>query len=204
MLPEMNDKSADIGSIAGKALADKELLAEILDGMKVKDETLRYNCHKVLMELTREHGDVLFPHWDYFVGMLDSPNTYHRLSASQLLSRLCKVDREGRFEKIFDKYFAQMSDKGTVLAAHVTFNAGIVAAAKPYLRARITRMLLDFDNIYKGKQPEMTKAYVIGAFGEYYDHAENKEEIKDSVRKMLDSTSPKTKKLAREFLDRRG
>ena len=202
MLPEMNEKDADIVSVAEKALADRGLLEEILDGLKVKNETLRYNCHKVLIELSREHADILYPHWEYFTGMLESPNTYHKLSAAQLIARLCKVDKEGRFDRIFDKYFGMLGDKGTVLAAYVALNAGIIAAAKPKLRARITGILLDFERIYQGKQLEMTKAYVIEAFDEFYKEAENKEDIKEFVKKLLGSGSPRTRKEAKAFLDK--
>ena len=56
MLPEMNDKDINIKSIAEKALQDKKLLSELLDGLKYKEETLRYNCFKVLMLISQECG----------------------------------------------------------------------------------------------------------------------------------------------------
>jgi hypothetical protein len=204
MLAEMLDKNADISAIAGKAMADEGLLSEILDGLKEKDETLRYNCHKVLIQISEEHGEVLYPHWDYFLEQLDSPNTYHKMSAAQLLARLCTVDKEGRFEGIFDKYIGMLGDKGAVLAAYIALNTGRIAAAKPHLREKITGILMDFDRVYRGKQPEMTKAYVIEAFDMFYGEAENKEEIKEFIRTMLDSSSPKTKKAAKAFLDKWG
>ena len=61
MLPEMNDKDVDIETVAEKALADRELLSEILDGLTSKEETLRYNCHKVLMHISETNGKLLYP-----------------------------------------------------------------------------------------------------------------------------------------------
>ena len=52
MLPEMNNKDVDIEAVAKKALADSELFSTILDGLTSKGETLRYNCHKVLMHVS--------------------------------------------------------------------------------------------------------------------------------------------------------
>ena len=202
MLPEMNDKNAAIEGVAKKALADKGLLAEIMGGLKEKNEALRYNCHKVLMELTREHGEVLYPYWEYLVEMLDGNNAYRKLSAVQLIARLCKVDKEGRFDKIFDMFFSLLGDRGTILAAYVAANSGKIAVAKPHLRERITGMLIDIDRVYQGKQPEMTKAYIIEAFGEYFEAAEDKEKIKEFVRKQLDSGSPKARKEAKAFLNK--
>ena len=61
MLPEMNDKNADIKAIAEKTLADRELLTEILDGLTSKEERLRYNCHKVVMHISETNGELLYP-----------------------------------------------------------------------------------------------------------------------------------------------
>ena len=43
MLPEMSNKNVNIDSVAEKALQDEQLLSELLDGLKSKGETLRYN-----------------------------------------------------------------------------------------------------------------------------------------------------------------
>ncbi len=204
MLDEMYEKDADISAVTEKALADEGLLSEILDGLNEKNETLRYNCHKVLIKISEEHGEVLYPHWGYFVEQLDSSNTYHKLSAAQLIARLCAVDKESRFESIFDKYIDMLCDKGTVLAAYIALNTGRIAAAKPHLRKKIAGILLDIDRIYQGKQLEMTKAYVIEAFDMFYEEAEDKEKIKEFISGMLDSSSSRTRKAAKAFLDRWG
>jgi hypothetical protein len=204
MLPEMYDKNVDIESIAEKALADEGVLAEMMDGLRNKNETLRYNCFKVLMAISREHGEILYPQWNFITEMLDSSNTYHKLSAIQLLASLCGVDKDGRFDEIFDKYFSLLGDTGTILAAHAAGNAGKIARTKPHLRAKITGILLDIDRIYQGKQVELVKCSVIEAFSEYFEVAEDKERIKEFVRNQLNSESPKTRKWAKAFLDKWG
>ncbi len=202
MLPEMYDKNADITEMAAEALADEELLLEMLDGLKNKNETLRYNCHKVLMAVSREHGEVLYPRWDYFVEMLDSRNTYHKLSAVQLLASLAVVDKDDRFDEIFDKYYDLLGGKGTILTAYVAVNSGKIAKAKPHLREQITDLLLDIDRVYRGKQIELIKGSIIEAFGEYFEAAEDKERIREFVRNQLNSESPKTRKQAKTFIDK--
>ncbi len=51
MLPELNNKDVDIAAVAKSVSDDRELLSKILDGLTSKEETLRYNCHKVLMHI---------------------------------------------------------------------------------------------------------------------------------------------------------
>jgi hypothetical protein len=91
MLPEMNDKNTDIESIATKALGNKKLLSELLEGLKSKEETFRYNCYKSLMLISKTHGEALYPAWDYFVELLHSDNSYHKMSVVHLLTNLVKM-----------------------------------------------------------------------------------------------------------------
>ncbi|MFC1921506.1 hypothetical protein ACFLYQ_07270 [Chloroflexota bacterium] len=204
MLPEMDDKNADIAAIAEKALADSQLLSSILEGLTNKNETLRYNCHKVLMTLSREHGGIVYPNWDYIVEQLSSSNTYHRLTAVSILAVLAAVDKDNRFDEIFDKYFGLLGDKGTIPAIYVARNAGKIAVAKPHLREAITDRLLGIEKIYKGKQPELTKSAIIEAFDEFYEESESRERIREFVSSQLGSESPKTKKAAKAFIDKWG
>lgn len=89
-------------------------------------------------------------------------------------------------------------------AGHVAFTSGKIAKAKPNLQSKITDKLLNINTIYQGKQIELIKAYVIDAFDEYFDEAKNKKEIVEFVKKQLKSESPKTRKKAKEFLEKIG
>ena len=73
---------------------------------------------------------------------------------------------------------------------------------KPELEDRITNILLDIEQIHPGKQIELVKSAVIESFSEYFNESKNKEKIMDFVKKQLYSSSPKTKKTAKEFLDK--
>jgi hypothetical protein len=203
MLPEISDKDIDIESIAEKALADGKLLSELLDGLMLKDETLRYNCFKVIFFISEEHGEALYPRWDFFVRLLDSDNAYRRLSGLQIIANLIKVDTDKRFDDIFDKYCGLLADRGTVVAAHAALKSGKIASARPDLQARITDKLLSIDSIYAGKQIDLVKGYIIEAFSEYFEEAQNKDEIIEFARNQLNSASPRTRKQAEKFLSKR-
>jgi len=204
MLPEMNDKGVDIESITQKSLDDKELLAEILDGLKSKNETLRYNCYKVLMLISEKNGELLYPEWDYFVKLLGSENSYHRMSAIHLIANLIKVDTEDRFEKVFDKYYSLLDDKSMIVAIYVAASSGKIVKAKPKLESRITDRLLDIDNTYHNEgHKQLVKAGVIEAFDQYFTEAADKEGIIAFVKAQQHSDSLKTRKLTQDFLRKR-
>ena len=99
MLAELQDKNADIENMIEKALKNKETLEELLDGLKVKNETYRYNCHKVLYAISERQGETLYPYWSLFTESLDSENSYHKMTAIHLIANLTSVDKENRWKR---------------------------------------------------------------------------------------------------------
>jgi hypothetical protein len=200
----LNDKNADIPVIAEKALKDRKLLAELLDGLKVKTETYRYNCHKALVVISENHGQVLYPYWDMFAVSLDSVNSYHKTTAVHLLADLTAVDKENKFEKIFDKYYSLLDDKSMVVAFYTARNSGKIVKAKPELATKITNRLLDIDKTHhNASRKGLIKAGIIEAFGEYYEDYPGKAAMLDFVKEQVKSQSARTRNAAKAFLKKR-
>jgi hypothetical protein len=203
MIPEMNDKEADIESVVQKALKDNELLSEIMEGLKSKNETLRYNCHKVLMQISKNNGELLYPYWGYLVELLDSKNSYHKMSAVHLIANLAQVDSGERFEGILDKYYNLLDDKSVIIAIYVASASGRIVKAKPHLEKRITDILLNIDKTHHNEERKpLIKGGAIEAFTEFFDEASDKESIMKFVLETQDCDSPKTRKLAKDFLQK--
>ena len=99
---DLNNKKLDIETAAKIALKDKKLREELLENLWSKNETLRYNSHKILFAVTEQKPELLYPKFDDLVKFLDSDNTYHKLSAVLLLGNLTKADKDNKFEKIFN------------------------------------------------------------------------------------------------------
>lgn len=204
MLTELSNKDADIEAAAARALEDSTLLTGLLDGLNSREETYRYNCFKVLMLISREHGELLYPMWDRLAEQLDSDNTYRRISALQLIANLTAVDAEHRFDRLFDRYFALLDDRSVIPAAQLAGAAGRIVRARPQLEARITAKLLSIDETHHhADRKDLIKGYAIEALDEYYEQAGDKQKILEFVRQQLNGSSPKTRKLAREFLRKR-
>jgi len=124
------------------ALANGKALKVLLDGVVSKDDTYRYNCFKVLLQISEDHPLILYPEWDYFIALLDSSNAYHRSIAVQILANLTPVDAQRRFEAIFDRYFDLLDDEKIIVTRSLVQSAGTIARAKPSLQARIVERLL--------------------------------------------------------------
>ena len=188
--------------IAKKAIEDQKLLSKLLEGILSSEDEIRYPSFKALLIISEEHPEVLYPKWDFFVGLVTSDNSYKKLIALRLIANLTKADTENKFEEIFDDYYSILDEDKTMTAGHLAGNSGKIAKAKPNLQSKITNKLLNIDNTHRGKQKELIKAYAINAFDEYYDEAKDKKKILEFIKKQLESESPKTRKKAKEFLEK--
>ena len=199
---ELDKKDFNAEKFVKKTLDDKKILTELIEGVLSKKDQIRFNSHKVLTILSEKHPEMIYSKWSFFEELLSSENNYHKFIGLNTIANLTKYDKENKFEKIFDKYYNILSHNSTMVVGHVATKSGIIAKAKPNLQSKITDKLLNIDSIHKGKQIELVKAYVIDAFDEYFNETKNKKEIMDFVKKQTSSESPKTRKKAKEFIEK--
>ena len=188
-----------MASLAEKVV-EAEKISEALEGILSKKDETRSNSYKILLHISEENPEILYPKYDYLANLLDSANHYHRYISINLLANLAMVDVENKFEVVFEKYLSNLDGDRTMVAGQAALNAGKIAKAKPNLQTKITKRLLNVEKTHKGKQIDLIKAYVIEAFKEYFADYSNKNEILDFVKAQLDSKSPKTRKLSKKFL----
>ncbi|HEX3013108.1 MAG TPA: hypothetical protein VHO92_02385 [Methanobacterium sp.] len=199
---DLDKKDVDIKILAEKAMIDKELLDELLNGIVSKDNVTRSNSFDILRIISEEKPEFLYPQWDYFKKMLISKNNYHKFIAIYILADLTKVDTENKFEAIFEDYYGILAGDKVMTASHVALNSSKIAVNKPELQSKILDRLLDVDNIHQGKHKELVKSYVIEALRKVYPEVKDKERVTNFIEKQLDSSSSNTRDLAACFLDR--
>jgi hypothetical protein len=200
MLYDLNNKNINIESTAQKAITDEKLLAELVENLKSKKDTIRENSFNTLLFMSENHPEALYSQWDYFVGMIDSNNAFWRHMAVRLIANLTKADSQNKFDIIFDKYFDLLNDS-VIVAGHVTANSGKIAKAKPQLQTKITNELLNIDRT-KQKHKDLIKAGAIESFSAYFEESPDKKRIINFVKQQVNCESPKTRKIAKEFLEK--
>jgi hypothetical protein len=159
----------------------------------------------VLYQISEAQPQILYPEWDYFVGLLDSKNAFHRAVAVRLLANLTSADEERRFEELIDRYFDLLDDDKVMVARYLAQQAGKIVAAKPHLQPQITQELLGVDNTHHNQsRKDLLKGDVIQAFDEFLAETDDRESILTFVQAQLECSSPKTRKAAKAFLDEHG
>ena len=193
----------DLERVSQMALSDKDLLQKLILGLENKKEIYRYNCEKTLCKISEENPSTLYPNWENFVSLLDSKNSYHRCCGLNLLANLSRTDPENKFDPLFDKYFGLLNDPKFIPAVFVARNAGRIMKNKPHLQKRIIQILLAVDQTKRDPERiDLLKADVIQSFEEIFDTSKQKKKILAFVEKQVDCASPKTQKVAKEFLSK--
>jgi HEAT repeat protein len=201
MLPDLNRKDVDLDALARQALDDRDALRGLVRGLSDRRERVGYNCLRALLLLGDEHPELLYPYWDVFVELLGSENTYFELRAINLVAMTVGADEDDRFEEIFDRYYDLLDDKSVIAASYVAANSGGIARAKPDLQSKITDRLLSLDQTHHPPdRKDLIKGHAVEAFGQFFQESADQPRILEFVRAQLESSSPRTRKKAKEFL----
>jgi len=160
---------------------------------------LGISCLQIVNKISEDNPDILYYKWDYFASFLESKNTYHNYIGIYIIANLVRVDSDELFEKIFDKYYKLLHHDSVIPAAHAALNSDKIARAKPALETKITSLLLDLEN-NTHKHKELIKANAIIALSNYFELSKSKGKIISFVKKQVDSSSVKTRKVARDFV----
>jgi len=206
-LPDLSRKSTRPELLAEMALEDEKILRELLQGVSpsAKKITLRENCSKALKFMAEQWPETLLPHWDYFLGLLKSDNGFSKMVAIYVLASLIPVDANGLFEKSFNVFYGLLDDESVMVASHAAGVSGRIAKAKPALQSKITKRLLEIEKThFEPSRQDLIKSYIIEALDQYFEESSDKAEIIAFVKQQANCSSPKTRKLAKEFLKNRG
>jgi hypothetical protein len=204
LLQQIARKDSGKERIADRVIKNPKLLSEIFNGLSADNTRIKYGCVKVLRIISKKDPKLLYPKFDFFVGLLDSENKIMQWEGIHVLANLAGVDSKGKFEKIFNKYFAPITGSVMVTAANVIKGAAKIALAKPKLTEKISRQLLKVEQAgYKTAEcRNVALGHAIKSFDQFFDQIKNKQLVLRLVKKQLRNTRNATRKSAERFLAR--
>jgi hypothetical protein len=181
------------------------LLPEVPNGISSSKAAIRYGCAKALMDLSYEHPEELYPFMDSFITLLDSKHRILTWNAMTIIANLARVDKDKKFDAIFDKYYSFLNNEYMVTVASIVGNSARIALAKPYLIQRITDELLKVESI--PTTPHLTEECkrviaekAIESFDLFFDRIDTKERVFSFARRHLGSSRKTLKTKAEDFL----
>lgn len=205
LLERLADKSMTKGELLRKVRQDLSLLPEVVDGVSSPKAAIRYGCAKVLMDLSEEHPESLYPYMEHFIGLLDSKYRILIWNAMAIIANLTSIDKERKFDAIFERFYSFLNDEYMVTVANVVGHSGKIALAKPQLVQRITDELLRVEGI--STTPHLTEEckriiaeHSIRSLSLFFDKIEDKERVIAFVRRQINSPRRTLKTEADNFI----
>jgi len=203
------DKSMTKKELLSKVRQDFSLIPFLLKGVGSSKAAVRYGCAKVLMDLSEEHPEKLYPYFDSFINLLESKYRILTWNALAIIANLTPVDADKKFDVIFDKYYSFLDNDYMVTVANVVGNSGKIALAKPYLIPKITDELLKVQDI--STSPHLSEEckrviaqHTIKTLDLFFDRIDQKEQVISFVKVHLDSPRKKLRTAAENFLKKWG
>jgi hypothetical protein len=205
-LLRLGEKEAKVEVLAEEVMRNKELLRELLDGVSSPNPRVRFGSVKALRIVSKGDPEMLYSSWEFFVKLLDNENRILKWNALDIIADLTPVDAQGKFDRLFRKFYGYLYDGSLVTAAHVVDNSAKIALAKPELQDEIIRRLLKVEEI--SLPTEECRNILIGkavdAFESFCDKIKNKDEVVSFVRRQLNNSRNATRRKAEKFLSKVG
>jgi hypothetical protein len=205
LLQKLESKSITKEALFQMVKQNFNLLPEVLNGVSSSKAAIRYGCAKVLMDLSEEHPEKLYPYMGFFIALLDSKYRILTWNAMAILANLAKVDKDKKFDAVFNKYYSYLNDAYMVTVANVVGNSAKIALAKPYLIQNITNELLKVEDI--STTPHLTEEckrviaeHTIKSLAVFFDKIEQKEKVFSFASRHLNSPRKTLRKASEEFL----
>ena len=205
LLQKLVDKSLTKEELLKRVRQDFDLLPILLDGIHSSKAAIRYSCAKVLMDLSEENPEKLYPYIASFTDLLDSKYRILTWNALAIIANLTKVDIDKKFDAVFVKYYSFMNDEYMVTVANVVGNSSKIALAKPYLVLKITDELLKVEDI--SITPHLTEECkrviaqkAIKYMDSFFEEIEDKERVISFVKRHLNSPRETLRTAAESFL----
>jgi hypothetical protein len=195
-------RGADTAALAEKVIRDPALLPELVEGLAADTARVKFGCAKILRLLSERQPELLYPHFDFFVGLLDHKNKILQWEAITILADLARVDTEDKFSAIFSKYFAPVPGPVMITAANVIGGAARIALARPHWADRIAREILKVARA-QYQTPECRNVaigHALNALAEFLHLLRDLGPVLRFVRRQVKNTRPATRQKAERLL----
>jgi len=209
IIEKISKKGSDKEQIAKEAIRSPEYIPLLLEGLNHDKGSIKLGCEKILRLISEQQPDLIYPHFDTFVKMLDFDNNLLKWGAIITISNMASVDTNLKFEKIFKKYYFPITDKTMITAANIIGNSWKIASAKPELTDQITHEILKVEKSkyeIKGQlSPECNNVvcgHAIDTLEKIYDKIKDKKPVIDFIKRQLENTRRPVAKKAERFLNK--
>lgn len=203
LIAQIKSREIKADYIAGK-VASPPLIAIIVKGIEAKDAATKYKCLKILSLVSAQNPGLLYPYFEVFTNLLNSPQNIVKWNAIDIIANLVPVDSENKFASIFYRFYALLEEGSLITSGHVMESSDIIARCRPDWEPAITKSLLSVEDIPLPTDEcrNILRGKVILTFARYFAQSSLQKDMLEFARKQLENSRPATAQKARQFLEK--
>jgi hypothetical protein len=159
---------------------------ELFVNLESKDDALRYDSFKKLLELTSAEVTWIYDYWQICVDKLTSKNSFHRSIGLMLIANLTLSDSENKFEEIIDTYLDFFNDEKFITSRQCLQNVWRVAVNKEVYKQRVVSALKDAysKNIHLSRSENLIKQDIVFSLHKISKFYKDKD-LSDYIDKLI-------------------
>ena len=203
ILLEISKKEFDRQKYVNMVISDKQFRDFIVENMiKHPKIMVYYHCFYIVSDGSLKQPELFYNYWDEMYRLLEHENSYHRDFGLIILANLASVDDKNKFDSIINKYLELLHDEKFMTAETCVKTCFIIASIKTDLCEMIVNRLLELDGskYYPEKQMALMMSFIIEGFESIIEIYSKKSKLIEFANRHLTSISPKTRKIANQFV----
>jgi len=140
---------------------DLSSIAFLVKELAEKDDKMRYNAFLLLQAHSRLKPSV-YTYWDELASKLGSDNSYQRSLGVMLLAENVRWDKEGKFKRVIDGYFACCNDEKFITSRQAIQGLTTIMVATDVYNEEFRKRLLALElEQYKETQQKLLKKDIV-------------------------------------------
>ncbi|HKN25282.1 MAG TPA: hypothetical protein VJX72_10580 [Candidatus Acidoferrum sp.] len=191
----------DLSRIAKEVVRSPELMQSVIATISAEASVPRLAASKLLRIVSETSPELVYPHFDFLVTLLNNPNSILRWNATLTLANLASIDRHKKLDRIIDTYLAPVCGSRMIDAANAIRGAAAIARAKPYLAGQMARHILQVESA-SYSTPECRNVaigHAITALDQFFPAIADKNQVRSFVDRQVNNTRPATRNKACKF-----
>jgi HEAT repeat protein len=202
LVARLTARGLDAARVVAQVKRKPELVEALIASAGSETARVKFSAIKVLRTLSEQAPELIYPHFDFFVGLLQHENSILRWNAILALGSLAVVDRETKVEGVIDAYLAPISGPNLIDATSTIRGAATIALAKPHLADTIAKRILGVDRASYAT-PECQNVaigHAIRALGQFLVSINDKVAVRQFARRQVNNPRPATRRKAQALL----
>jgi hypothetical protein len=175
-----------------------------LDDLSSVNPRTKYSRAKKLVVLAKKNPRSLYPHLDFFVGLLKSPNNILKWIAIDIIGLLSTVDKRRQIDKQLRTLYGYLRDGKLITASHAIGALANVALAQRAHRNRITKELLKVE--HHQYETEECRNIALGkalqALESSCKNSSPNDRVLEFAKRQMGNARPATRRKAEKLLKR--